>query len=253
MNRLFTTWYDEADSRRRAEYVQCLNANLAHASIGEVCVLAEGGEDCLPVSTKLSMRPVASRPTYDQFFSWITELSQPDDVAIIANTDIHFDATLDAALRSIESDECFALARWDGFRLFDRNDSQDAWMFRGGPRNVIGNFHLGTPRCDNRLIHELRAAGYRVRNPSFAVRALHVHATERIEYATDASSAWVGPPYGYVWPTNLFSFFRTILYNRSHPSQAITWRLDRRSNALTMPRKIVSKVRRTLSVGSRRS
>jgi hypothetical protein len=104
---------------------------LASVDLEEVCVLVEGAGPALPASPKLRERRIAQRPLYDDFFLWINDLANPVDVSIIANTDIWFDGSIGVAARALRPDECFALARWDGEQLLDRNDSQDCWMFRG--------------------------------------------------------------------------------------------------------------------------
>ena len=239
MIRLFTTWYRDKNPARQAEYVRCLEANLALAKIDEVCVLAEA---FLEPRAKLRLLSVTSRPSYDDFINWINDIAAARDISIIANTDIYFDSSIRLAERFLEREECYALARWDGDTLSDRNDSQDAWIFRGRVAGVRGDFNVGVPRCDNRFLHELRKAGYSVRNPSFAIRANHVHAGARAEYDVEGSAGWVEPPYEYLWPHNLLSLPRTLMHNASHANERIVWRADWRKPPLNLPRRILNKV-----------
>lgn len=64
------------------------------------------------------------------------ELSKeyPNDINIFANSDIYFDETILHA-RYMDKNTCWALSRWDDLNdkcvLFDRKDSQDAWVFVG--------------------------------------------------------------------------------------------------------------------------
>ncbi|MEO8576925.1 MAG: hypothetical protein ABI556_09505 [Gemmatimonadales bacterium] len=243
MIRLFTTWYEETNTNRRAEYAECLRANLNHPGIAEVCVIAEHPLPADATSSKLKVVTTTHRPAYDDFIRWINEVAAENDVSIIANTDIYFDESLKSVDLALGSDECFALARWDGKQLFDRNDSQDAWIFRGRVRPVVGDFEVGVPRCDNRFLHELRRAGYAVENPAFAIRANHLHAGVRPEYESD-SRAWVKPPYEYLWPHNLLSLPRTLWHNAANPRDAISWRPDWRRAPLNLPARLAKKVRR---------
>lgn len=243
MIRLFTTWYEEKNPNRRAEYAECLRANLNHSDIAQVCVIAEHPLPADATSQKLKVSRTSRRPAYDDFIRWINELAAKDDISIIANTDIYFDESLRAVDLALGDDECFALARWDGKTLFDRNDSQDAWMFRGRVRPVAGDFHVGVPRCDNRFLHELRRAGYTVKNPAFSIRANHVHAGARPEYDSDPHLS-VKPPYEYLWPHNLLSLPRTLLHNARNPRAAIAWRADWRRAPMNIPLRLVSKLRR---------
>jgi hypothetical protein len=249
--RLFTTWYEDPRPDRQKEYALCLAKNLECDAIDEVYLLVERMAVALPSSPKLNARHLDRRPTYDDFVGWINEISAANDVSIIANTDIYFDDSVAITSSVMPRDQVYALARWDGDRLFYRNDSQDAWIFHGPIRSLRGDFHVGVPRCDNRFIHELRTAGYHVRNPSFAIKAYHVHLGEPRHYTLENEASWVAPPYGYIWPHNLLSFRRTLLHNALHSSQRIAWRIDRRTLFFTLPGRIVRRLRR--AVTSKRS
>jgi hypothetical protein len=247
MVRLFTTFYRESRHERLAEYVECLNHNLACRAIDEVCVLVEGPEDILPASGKLKTRRVPQRPVYDDFFRWINEVSREDDISVIANADIWFDGSLTVASRALGARDCFAMARWEGSRLFDRNDSQDCWIFRGPVTGVRGDFPIGVPRCDNRFLYELQTAGYRVSNPAFSIRARHVHSGERGEYTHEGLAHSVAEPYRYLWPHNLWSLPRTLWHNALHPAERIGWRFDRRRVERTLPFRAIGRIRRLAS------
>ena len=102
--------------------------------------------------------------------------------------------------------EAFALSRWEdlpGSRgLLDRCDSQDAWIFRGPIKNVSADFTAGIRGCDNRLAAELHKAGYRVSNPSRAIRAFHLHRSGVRHYGHAPADA-VPPPYLLIDPAEL--------------------------------------------------
>jgi hypothetical protein len=247
MIRLFTTFYPEKKDARRCEYEDCLHWNLDCAVLGEICLLAEGTELALPASPKLRVRQIPGRPLYADYFSWITEVVNTADVSIIANTDIWFDDTIAVAAQALRRGECFALARWDGDALCDRNDCQDSWMFRGPVQGVRGDFPTGVPRCDNRILYELQTAGYRVRNPAFSVKAHHIHSGERVEYPHDNLPHFVPPPYRYLWPHNLFGFWKTMWFNLTHPEQKLGYRLDRRAIQRTLPVRAFNKMRSLLA------
>lgn len=247
MVRLFTTFYCEPRHERLAEYIECLNHNLDCGAIDEVCVLVEGPEDILPASGKLHTRRVSQRPVYDDFFRWIHEAAGEDDISVIANADIWFDGSLAVASRALGHRDCFAMARCEGNTLFDRNDSQDCWIFRGRINGVRGDFPIGVPRCDNRLLYELQEAGYRVTNPAFSIRAHHLHAGHRPAYSAENTGDFVAPPYRYTWPDNLWSLPRTLWHNALHPAERIGWRLDRRRVKRTLPFRAIGRIRRMAS------
>ena len=247
MIRLFTTFYREPRRERLAEYVDCLNRNLSCTALTEVCVLVEGADDILPASGKLRVLRIPNRPLYSDFFKWISDTATPGDISVIANADIWFDDSVGVASRALGPRECFAMARWDESTLFDRNDSQDCWVFRGPVVGVKGDFPIGIPRCDNRFLYELQAAGYLVRNPAFSIRAHHVHKGKRIEYATSDLATCVAEPYRYLWPHNLWPLQKTFLHNALHPAERIGWKFDRRRIGGMLPFRAIGKLRRTTS------
>ena len=230
--RLFTSAFPDQREWRRAEYAECLRRNLACAEIDEVFVLAEAGSDLDP-QPKLVITQVQVRPSYSDYLALIRSVAAAGDVSIIANSDIYFDEGIGVLRdRLVPPDTVLALSRWESAgreaRLNDRNDSQDAWVFRGLPRDMSADYAVGVPRCDNRFAKELERAGYVVRNPSFSIRAWHLHSEARGEYPVEHREDFVEGPYGYVWPHNLMSLPHSLLHNMLHPRHRVGWRLDGR-------------------------
>jgi hypothetical protein len=234
MLRLFITLYPEKNPVRRSEYAECLRRNLENAEISEICVLAESDGVELLNSPKLKIRKIDRRPDYMDFFQWIEEIAGDDDISVVANSDIWFDAQLGLfRCWRMPAQTVFALARWEPgahgtFRVRDRNDSQDCWMLRGIPAGVYGNFPLGVARCDNRIAAEFEKAGYRVRNPSFSLQSVHVHDSPPRMYLEAHHSQVVPPPYLYVWPENLWCWPRVVLHNFRYPEARLAYRFDSR-------------------------
>jgi hypothetical protein len=200
----------------------------------EICVIAEGNSQITAdQSDRIRQRQFSSRPTYADYFGWISEVSSSFDVSVLANSDIYFDSQVSVfRLWSPGPRKALCLSRWETVsahpRLNDRNDSQDAWIFAGPVRGVNSNFPVGVPRCDNRIAYELESAGYEVLNPSFSLRAFHLHSGQRDEYSIANRPHFVPPPYKYIWPHNLWPLPRTLAHNARHPECRVLWRLDRR-------------------------
>lgn len=189
MLRLFQNVYRDPDPARDAELRAVSIANATHVAIDELIEL-EG------------------RPTFAEIFSAVNAAAAGEDLSIVANADIYFVSSIEQAM-VLNRNEVFALSRWDdepdGVKLFDRCDSQDAWIFRGPVRQAVinaANFGPGVRGCDNRLAALLAEAGYQVFNPSKTIRAMHLHRTGIRRYSHDAGSA-VPPPYLLVDPTEL--------------------------------------------------
>lgn len=250
MIRIFTSLYPESNPIRSREIQECLRRNLEQAAITEVCLLLEGNVTSPFQSKKLHTRKILHRPQYEDFFNWANERTQSDeDVSVICNSDICFDSYLQTLSVCLQANQCAALSRWEVdsggvLRLFDRNDSQDVWVFRGNIRPVISDFLIGVPRCDNRMLHELRATGYEVINPAFSVRTYHLHAGERTEYPAVINGPYVQGPYEYLWPHNLMSLPATMLHRLRHPEEKLDWRIDWRKLQRTLPWRIWNKLKR---------
>lgn len=257
MIRMFSSHYPERDAARMKESRLCLERNMALPELDEICLLLEGTESPFPDHPKLKTRQISHRPQYNDFFDWANELVQSNtDASIVVNSDIYFDSSILALVRALKPEQCAALSRWDvqpdgSARLFDRNDSQDVWVFRGKLRPVVADFCVGIPRCDNRILHELRSAGYEVINPAFSVRTFHLHAGSRGEYPGEIQGLHVDRPYAYLWPHNLLSLPETLWHRWRCPETKLGWRFDWRKLQRTLPWRVWKKLSRQLSVVSR--
>ena len=149
------------------------------------------------------------RPTFTEMF----RMCKPDMINVIANSDIYFDDTI---REPIGANEVRALSRWDiqadgSAKLWDHQDSQDAWIVYGGPHEVDAPFTMGTPGCDNKLLWILREAGWRVTNPSKTIKAYHLHLVDFRSYLSGESGKARGgaklyrlpPPYAFCKPHEL--------------------------------------------------
>lgn len=229
---LYTTFYNEQNIIRKSELAECLKLNISNPAISKIVVLYE-----VPIiydhnNKKIRHISVGRRPNYSDYFRIVNGSSYSEDINIIANSDIFFDHSI----KNIElidfADKCFALSRWDiqpdgSAILFNRNDSQDVWIFKGKIKEgVFGDFPVGVPFCDNRIMFELQKAGYKVLNPSFSIKAYHLHAGKREEYKKENLSIYVDPPYRYRYPHNLYSLPRTLWFNLTHKEKLGRYRYD---------------------------
>ena len=144
------------------------------------------------------------RCNFDVMFA----LCIPDMVNVIANSDIYFDHTLRDNIDKLDADELWALSRWDdhGDHLipFHSRDSQDAWIIRGGPHDIVAPFTMGIPGCDNALAHIMHAAGWVVSNPCSTIHAIHLHRSGYRTYGEGRGKPKayrIPPPYYLVPPT----------------------------------------------------
>ncbi|MBD3296376.1 MAG: hypothetical protein GF392_03325 [Candidatus Omnitrophica bacterium] len=216
------------------EIEEAIRRNLKLDIIGKIIILNESKNFPVFNSSKIIEIKINSRPTYDDFFQVINESSLNANINIISNSDIYFDKNI-GVLEHLElKDKCFALSRWDvqpdgSARLRDRNDSQDAWVFKGKIKKVKGDFPIGVPRCDNRIMYELFQAGYEVLNPAYSIKCFHLHAGVRREYPSNEElEEFVEPPYRYLYPHNALSLLGTLVFNLFHKEKLAPYRYDKK-------------------------
>ncbi len=192
MIRLFANIYKDADPRRDAELAEAFAGNLANRG--------------------LSYHGIEGRPTFDDIFAAANRLAEPDDVSIVANADITFEAIDVRLFEQIGDDEAFALTRWEispyGPKIFSddngapRIDSQDAWAWRGKCKVTGADFLPGVRGCDNHLTYLFHKAGYKVSNPSLSIIATHLHSSDVRRYGHEPGDC-VPKPYLLVPPHRL--------------------------------------------------
>ena len=239
---LFTTYYADKNPVRQKELEYCLSKNLENELIDRVCILTES-PDCLPFdSAKIRVIKTHNRPTFKEFVEASNLMKSSSDISIIANSDIHFDRSL-CSLREFDMDNTvLCLNRWDvlsngNLRLFNSFFSSDTWIFKGEIKvRPSENYFLGQPACDNRFNYDLFKSNYRILNPAFTIRTLHVHASEIRSYE-EASTGIKSVPRPY--------FFVPLDYTKKDSAQPSSirriFRKVYRYNRFTLSRKILSK------------
>ncbi|MCB0395444.1 MAG: FkbM family methyltransferase [Flavobacteriales bacterium] len=210
---LFTTYYADRSPERQMENLYSIRKNLDCSYVDKVYLILQDNNSDPDISGydhKLQLVPLGERPTFEKLFEIANSHSKEEDFSIIANTDIFFDRHI-SLLKYIDwKDTALALTRWDilgngNARFFNRDDSQDVWIFKGRIKKITGDYFIGQHGCDNRLIYEMRQSGYRVQNPSYHLKTFHYHMSQLREYFKDPNYKWVSEPYGYVKPEPLFS------------------------------------------------
>ena len=111
--RLVTCSYPEKAGQRQRELRKCLEQNLSCMRLSEILLLVEGGEPHEQPHTKVKVKPIAHRPTFQDYLDWIGELESNQDVSVIANSDIYFDESIAVMAAALQPGQCVALARWD--------------------------------------------------------------------------------------------------------------------------------------------
>lgn len=202
MIRLFTNYYTDPNPDRDKELKECLKRNVGNRIIDEIYLISDDDNFDVPERCTVLVGP---RPTYDDYFRMVNQYASTDDISIISNADIFFDKSIGLSTKIGEND-CYALSRWDileGNKMEHHNFgwSQDAWIFRGKIKSMRPcGFYLGIAGCDNSIAYWLMDAGYDLTNPSFHIKAYHLHLSN-IRYYKEADK--IPPPYHFVFPTQI--------------------------------------------------
>ena len=247
---LYTTFYPEKTPDRLRELQASLKKNSDNSSINTITVFNEEGDLSSFKSSKLQIISIEQRPTYQDFINYINANLNPDDILIIANTDIYFDKNIEVLKHINLKNTCLALSRWDTAdtikpKLYYRSDSQDVWVFKGPIKPELkADFPLGVPGCDNRLLYLLKEAGYRVLNPAFSIKAFHIHKGQREVVYTAADNLYnILPPYRYKYPHNLYGYWKTLYFNYKHKEKLGAYHYDiKKLNnwwVVRLPRKLI--------------
>lgn len=206
---LFINYYIDKDVNRQKELDFAVEKNIANEFIKNIIVFCDREAVWklldFSYSTKLCFIVSAGRPSFNNFFAKTQDFR--NDINIIANTDIYFDETAQLIKDyDWKDNSCMALARWDlqpdgNLEHFNRQDSNDVWIFKGGVPEIAGaDFTLGKPGCDNKILYLLNMKNYNIINPSLTIKTIHVHQSGIRNY-TPADI--LPPPYHFVNPHHL--------------------------------------------------
>lgn len=203
---LITTLYNETNSKRRQEFITCIDHNCAHPLIETVHVLYDTAKDNdanilldYLKSKDVVITYVEGRPTYGMCF-YIANQRYPNKKIIVCNGDIYFNDTLQYLIDYDLTGKFLALTRWEewsdgsispyhrgqkGRRRFGREtrDSQDAWIFQTPLRTFVkDDIRMGLPLCDCRIAYHAKEVGLHVFNPCRTIQCIHVHRSGNRSY-----------------------------------------------------------------------
>jgi hypothetical protein len=183
---LVTTFYYEKDVNRRNEFLRAIKYNVDNSQIVKIYILCESGEEFIAgIDSKILIIKQEQRPKFQDLIKVANALSS-EVIRIIANTDLYFNETL-AKANELKSKHVYCLTRWDlksngEIEFYPNFKSQDSWIFRDSLPENIGDYFMGLPGCDNRLAGELCESNFKITNPSFSIKSIHIHKTNKRTY-----------------------------------------------------------------------
>lgn len=179
---LVTTYFDRHD--RIHEFHQCFQENIRNKYIKKIYVLYEDFRGHAPwflLDEKIVIVPLDHYPIHKDFYDFINK-KLPNELVILANTDIFFDESL-KSLRHINFDNHIAiLTRYNVEKYTGKwkrhPNSHDAWIFKSPVKYKNGNYKINLFCNENIMLNEWIKCGYTVTNPSLTVKAWHVHLSD---------------------------------------------------------------------------
>jgi hypothetical protein len=202
---LYAQTYRASTQGRQQELNECLRRNLNHPGIRKVVLFKESDAPPLPEATvELEVVESNERITYAEWFRWVKR--QGSGIGLLLNADIYLDEGLEHLAATFDSPESFlALTRYNpGHAGFHLNDyphwTQDVWGVRADaelPESLLyaSSFPLGFPGCDNRIAYVMWSHGFRVRNPCYHVRSVHLQASTARHYDKTSDRLYGGVSY----------------------------------------------------------
>jgi len=140
-----------------------------------------------------SIQLIDGRPTFREYFDLIKEVSLPNDINVIINSDCWLEHSSLPYIFNITYDEVWCVSRRDVLSVVPfiagdiMTDRQDCWIFRGNflkdEKNLFCDFTQGIFGCDLRLAYEFVKVGYTVKNPCDKVLLYHYHLSNLRRYS----------------------------------------------------------------------
>ena len=202
---VYSQYYRTRTPERQLELDECLRRNLNHPGISRVVLFCESDAPPVPEGT-VPVEVVTSdeRITYAEWLRWVKR--QDSGIGLLLNADIYLDEGLEHLKASFNTPEAFlALTRYNpGHAGFHLNDyphwTQDVWGVRADaelPESLLyaSSFPLGFPGCDNRIAYVMWSHGFRVRNPCYHVRSVHLQASTARAYDKTGDRLYGGVSY----------------------------------------------------------
>jgi hypothetical protein len=190
---LITSYFISTNHQRKLEINECLVNNTQNPLIDKIYLLNDRqySLDFIEHGDKIEQIVMPdgyknNRLLYSSAIQFANTHLSKDDICIVSNSDIYFDDSLSLLLSYNLENKFLALSKYDHDVLFDREDSQDTWIFQCpfliniNPQEI--EFGFGMPGCDNRIARIALDHGYIVVNPSRSIRTHHLHSSNHRNY-----------------------------------------------------------------------
>jgi len=195
---LVTQFFKHSDNGRFQEIKECLKQNCKCPYIDKIVLLNEKDYSNeyknLYGSNKIQQIIIGKRLTYSDFLEYTHKYIPNNVYCILSNADIFFGEALTQLWNINMEDKVLALLRWDvdtfgvAKLCMAQQNSQDAWIFLSDSIKArtfnykLFDFALGLPGCDNAFLTQILKNKFLISNPSFSIKAFHLHNTNIRNY-----------------------------------------------------------------------
>ena len=233
---VFYNYYRPKQEERYREIIFCFDQLLKNKNIDNFYVLCS--DDLKIENDKLIKIRIYNQPKFKDFFNLIDFYTQEEDINIILNSDCYIDEeNITQIINKLDIDDAYLLSRWDilklkpftteHFNIINKDNtgcSQDAWIFRGNPKNeLVGDFEMGKAGCDNVIAHQFDLANYNISNPSYTIKVYHYHLSKIRTYGNygdgfdNREKDRIPPPYKFIPSTGFITEnMKIVFYNHYH-------------------------------------
>lgn len=208
--KLIIEYYTPDNNDRNNEYLYCIEKNIESKLFEQTHIFVEEGSK-LPdrLANKVNVY-YDKRRTFQDLFNFCNE-HFPNEICVIANTDIMFDETIKHVNKDNIEGKFICLTRWDilpdGEVKLYREDtntsygSQDTWIFKAPTLLNNADFFMGKPGCDHKIVYLADKVGLGVINPSKKIITKHLHNSKYRTYKTNGEDS-VSKPWLGLYPTD---------------------------------------------------
>ena len=207
---LFQQFFIPSDEERRLEVNECLRRNVGLGLFKKIYLLNERIYSPLEMGLKkeelrnVVQINIGKRLTYKKF---LNHASRMKGFAVLSNSDIFFDETIDnvrtSVMRDVKSIQCLRRYEYRGeedlneCRIYGNfESSQDSWIIHTSQIMQVNDecdISLGIPGCDNKITEIFRCKGYMLLNNYPLLRNYHNHRSQKRNY----TQSQIPRPYSY--------------------------------------------------------
>lgn len=200
---LIVNYFESENKERLNELQYCINANSNNPLFQKIILINDKDYDLSFIKFKEKILQVilleeGKKMSYKIAIEFINKYLE-SEICILANTDIIFNNSIQLLNQFNLENKFIALSRYDPPNFLAKEFSQDSWMFKSPLKidTLECNFDFGEKGCDGKIAYVMHKNGYRIINPCYSIKTIHVH---KSKYRTYSKQYKIKHPYLWVLP-----------------------------------------------------